>query len=101
MEDHEGEWLLSTQLTGLGELQLQPHMVYGLLLTQYLMRMQMWSSVRVVVQIITGPATVNGAEFATGFSTFTQLRGVVGHSSSGGLAAALKCQVPGFDSHRK
>jgi hypothetical protein len=27
MEDHEGEWLLSTQLTGLGELQLQPHMV--------------------------------------------------------------------------
>ena len=74
---------------------------HGLLLTQYLMRMQMWSSVRVVVQIITGPATVNGAEFATGFSTFTQLRGVVGHSSSGGLAAALKCQVPGFDSHRK
>jgi hypothetical protein len=32
------------------------------------MRMQMWSSVRVVVQIITGPVTVNGAEFATGFS---------------------------------
>ena len=37
-------------------------------MTQYLMRMQMWSSVRVVVQIITGPVTVNGAEFATGFS---------------------------------
>jgi hypothetical protein len=35
-----------TQLTGLGELQLQPHMVC------FFMRMQMWSSVRVVVQMI-------------------------------------------------
>ena len=35
-----------TQLAGLGELQLQPHAVC------FCMRMQMWSSVRAVVQVI-------------------------------------------------